>query len=302
MAALRTGSAYASTQGAGFNAGSLNQSNSMWMKPFASFGLQSERKGIAGYDADTYGIAIGADTRLNAKSVVGLSFSYADTDVDGKGAGRSRTDISSYQLTAYGDYTAKDWYIEALVGYAYNDMDSTRNITFANTTASGDTESDQYMLSINAGMPIQVESNSYFTPTVGLSYTHVANQDYTETGAGALNLRVNPEDIDIAKLHLGGRYHATIASKGGTFTPEVRAKVLYDLAGDDGSSTNTFTGGGAAFDVKGLDVVEFATAVGAGLAYTPSFDEGVNLSLNYDAEIKENFTGHSANFTLKYAF
>jgi outer membrane autotransporter protein len=302
MASLRTGNAYASTQGTGFNAGSGSQSNSMWMKPFASFGLQSERKGIAGYDADTYGIAIGADTRLNAHSVMGLSFSYADTDVDGKGAGRSRTDISSYQLTAYGDYTAKDWYVEALVGYAYNEIDSTRNITFANATASGDTASNQFMFSVNAGMPIQVESNSYFTPTTGLSFTHVTNESYTETGAGGLNLAVNAEDITIAKIHVGGRYHATIATSDGRFTPEVRAKLLYDLAGDDGSSTNTFTGGGAAFDVKGLDVVEFATAVGAGISYTPSFDEGMNLSVNYDAEIKENFTGHSANFILKYAF
>jgi outer membrane autotransporter protein len=302
MASLRTGNAYASTLGTGFNAGSGSQSNSMWMKPFVSFGLQSERKGIAGYDADTYGIAIGADTRLDAHSVMGLSFSYADTDVDGKGAGRSRTDISSYQITAYGDYTAKDWYVEALVGYAYNNIDSSRTITFANATASGETESNQFMFSVNAGMPIQVESNSYFTPTTGLSFTQVTNQDYTETGAGGLNLRVNAEDITIAKLHVGGRYHANITTNGGRFTPEVRAKLLYDLAGDDGSSSNTFTGGGAAFQVKGLDVVEFATAVGAGIAYTPSFDEGLNLSLNYDAEIKDNFTGHSGNFTLKYAF
>jgi outer membrane autotransporter protein len=302
MASLRNGNAYASTHGAGFNAGSTSQNSSMWMKPFASFGDQTERKSIAGYDSDTYGIALGADTRLNAHTVIGLSFSYADTDVDGKGAGRSHSDISSYQLTAYADYTEKDWYVEGLVGYAYNDMDTSRDITVTNVKAKGETESDQFMVGLTAGMPTQINPGTYFTPTLGLNITHVVNQDYTETGAGVLNLRVNPEDITIAKVHLGGRLHTSVKNSEGTFTPEVRAKLLYDMAGDDGSSSNTFTGGGAAFAVDGLDVVEFATSVGAGIGYTPEFDTGMNLSVNYDAELKENFTGHSANFTLKYAF
>jgi outer membrane autotransporter protein len=302
MASLRTGNAYASTHGAGFNAGGGAESNNIWMKPYASFGDQGTRKGVSGYDADTYGLALGADTRLNAHSIVGLSFSYADTDIDGKGAGRSHSDISSYQKTAYADYTAKDWYVEGLVGYAYNDVDTSRNLTVTNSKATGDTESGQYMLNINAGMPMTIGSGAYFTPTVGLNLTHVDNSDYTETGAGVLNLRVSPEDITIAKASLGGRLHTTVKNKDGTFTPEVRARILYDMAGDDGSSSNTFTGGGAAFSVKGLDVVEFSTNIGAGLAYTPSFDEGMSLSINYDAELKENFTGHSANFTMNYAF
>jgi outer membrane autotransporter protein len=302
MASLRTGNAYASTHGAGFNAGSTSLSSSMWMKPFASFGDQGERKGIAGYDSDTYGIAIGADTRLNAHSILGMSFSYADTDVDGKGASRSRSKIDSYQITAYADYTEKDWYVEGLVGYAYNDLDTTRDITATAAKAKGATESSQFMVNVNAGMPTQVSPGTYFTPSVGLNITHVVNKSYTETGAGALNLAINPEDITIAKASLGGRLHTSVTNSEGTFTPEVRARLLYDMAGDDGSSSNTFTGGGAAFSVKGLDVVEFATSVGAGLAYTPTFDTGMNLSVNYDAEIKENFTGHSANFTLKYAF
>jgi outer membrane autotransporter protein len=274
----------------------------MWMKPFASFGDQGVRKGIPGYDSDTYGIAVGADTRINAHSVVGLSFSYADTDVDGKGAGRSRTDISSYQITAYADYTEKDWYVEGLVGYAYNDMDSSRTITATSATAKGATDSNQFMVNLSAGMPQQIEPGTFFTPSVGLNFTHVTNNNYTETGAGVLNLTVNPEDITIAKVSLGGRLHTSVKSPDGTLTPELRARVLYDMAGDDGSSTNTFTGGGAAFSVKGLDVVEFSTSVGAGVAYTPSFDAGMSLSVNYDAELKDTFTGHAANFTLKYAF
>ena len=273
----------------------------MWMKPFASFGDQGTRKGIAGYDADTYGLAIGADTRVNAHSIVGVSFSYADTDVDGKGAGRSHSDISSYQITAYADYTESDWYVEGLFGYAYNDLDTTRDITATSAKAVGDTDSSQYMFGLSGGMPMKAGENSYFTPSAGLNITIVNNQAYTETGAGVLNLTVNPENITIAKMHVGGRYHATIEDGDGIFVPELRVKLLYDMAGDDGSSSNTFTGGGAAFQVEGLDVEEFSTSVGAGFAYTPNL-YGMSFSVNYDAELKEDFTGHSANFNLRYAF
>ena len=188
------------------------------------------------------------------------------------------------------------------MGYAYNDIDTTRDITLTSAKANGSTDSDQFMIGLNAGMPTQINPGVYFTPTVGLNITQVVNQDYTETGAGVLNLRINPEDITIAKVHLGGRLHTSVKNSEGTFTPEVRAKLLYDMAGDDGSSSNTFTGGGAAFSVKGLDVVEFSSSVGVGMAYTPAFDTGMNLSVNYDAELKDTFTGHAANFTLKYAF
>ena len=245
----------------------------MWMKPFASFGDQGLRKGIKGYEADTYALAIGGDKRLNAHSIAGLSFSYADTDIDGKGAGQAHSDIKSYQLTAYADYTEKDWYVEGLVGYAHNDMDTSRDITATNAKAKGDTKSGQYMVSVNAGMPMKVDeqelSGAYFTPTLGLNSIHVDIQDYTETGAGALNLRVSPEDITIAKASLGGRLHTNVKNSGGIFVPELRAKLLYDMAGDDGSSSNTFTGGGAAFNVDGQSVAQFATAVGVGFAFAP---------------------------------
>ncbi len=325
MAALRSGTAYASLQGTGFNAGSGQSNdayastfgtgfsagsgtttNSMWMKPFVSFGDQQKRKGIAGYEADTYGLAIGGDTKINENSIAGLSVSYAQTDVDGKGAGKSHSDIASYQVTAYGDYTRNDWYVEGLVGYAYNDLKTTRTISVTDTKAKGDTDSGQYMASLNAGMPMKIDGDSgaYFTPTIGVNITHVDNKEYTETGAGVLNLKINPEDITLAKASLGGRLHTSLDSSDGIFVPELRVKLLYDMAGDDGSSTNTFTGGGAAFQVDGLDVVEFSSSVGLGLAFSPNDKdmEGMSFSVNFDAEMKEDFMGQSGNFSFRYAF
>ena len=61
----------------------------MWGQVFGQTADQDMRDGINGYDADTFGIAVGLDTEnIGNDTVVGMAFSYADTDVssDSKGA------------------------------------------------------------------------------------------------------------------------------------------------------------------------------------------------------------------------
>ena len=144
MAALRTGTAYASSHVSGFAAGQDVLSQAVWMKPFVNFADQSRRKGIAGYETETYGAAIGGDVKIG-DSTIGASFSYATTDVDSKGDGNAQTDIESYQGTIYADYTTNEWYVEGLVGYARNEISGSRSISVNNLTASNDYASNQYL-------------------------------------------------------------------------------------------------------------------------------------------------------------
>jgi outer membrane autotransporter protein len=302
LASLRTGSQYASTLGSGFAGGSDANKFGVWMKPFVNFGDQNQRKGIAGYETDTYGMALGGDVKVG-RTTIGASFSYADTDIDSKGVDRARTDVSSYQGTFYADYTTDKWYVEGLFGYARNEIGTKRDITFSATSASADYGSNQYMFSIGGGMPIEVAKNHFFTPNASFQYTLVENETYTETGAGVLNLRVDQDEVNVAMGKFGVRYHThNEMNGGGTVTPEIRTALLYDFAGDDGQSTSTFNGGGAAFGVTGADVVELGYTVGLGLSYAPLDSQGLTLSANYDMNQKTDFIGHSGNFALRYEF
>ena len=301
MASLRSGPAYASTQGTGFAAGNEGMTNSVWMKPFANWGDQDQRKGIAGFENETFGMAIGGDFKVD-NSTYGMSISYANTDVDSKGAGDAQTDIDSYQVTFYGDYTTDEWYVEGLIGYARNEISTSRTIDFASSTAMADYGSNQYMINIGGGMPIEVEKDHYFTPNASFQYTYVDNETYTETGAGSLNLRVSQDEINVALGVLGVRYHTHQTINEGTLTPELRAGLTYDFAGDDGVSTNLFNGGGAAFENVGADVVEFGYRLGGGLGFKPLNVDGLEFTVNYDSWIKEDFIGHNANLQLRLSF
>ena len=46
-------------------------------------------------------LALGFDGITDNGSVVGLSFSMSNTDVDGKGTGNSKNDIDSYTASVY---------------------------------------------------------------------------------------------------------------------------------------------------------------------------------------------------------
>jgi outer membrane autotransporter protein len=301
MASLRTGTAFASAQSSGFAAGEDVLSRAVWMKPFANWGDQDERKGIAGFENETFGMAFGGDVKID-QSTVGLSFSYANTDVDSKGAGNAQNDIDSYQATIYADYTTSTWYVEGLVGFARNEITTSRTIDFANVNAKADYGSNQFMVNVGGGMPIEVEKDHFLTPEASFQYTRVENETYTETGAGSLNLRVAQDEINVALANVGARYHTNQETDSGTMTPEFRAGVTYDLAGDDGVSTNVFNGGGAAFKVTGADVVEFGYKLGAGLSFQPLATTGLTISANYDMWAKEDFVSHNANASLRFNF
>tara|TARA_Y100001934_G_scaffold256986_1_gene325577 strand:+ start:299 stop:5455 length:5157 start_codon:yes stop_codon:yes gene_type:complete len=303
MAALRTGKAFASAQASGFAGGNGNVDTAVWMKPFANWGDQDVRKGIAGFETETYGMAIGGDVKID-QSTVGASFSFSNTDVDSKGLDDAQNDIDSYQATIYADYTTDTYYIEGLIGFARNEIATSRTILLPgnNMTASATYDSNQYMVNIGAGMPIEVEKNHYITPSAQFQYTLVDNETYTESGAGALNLRVDQDQINVALGVLGMRYHTLNTGNNGTWTPELRAGITYDFAGDDGQSTSIFNGGGAAFQTTGADVVELGFRGGLGLSFTPAENHGLSVSANYDLWGKEDFVSHSANVSIRLDF
>ena len=305
LAALRTGVQYAGVEQdgfvTGFASGDHALSNAFWLKPFGNRAKQNDKGGVAGYSANTGGIALGIDAEATDGVRIGASFAYSSTDVTGKGAGRSKTDVKSYQWTAYADYTADDFYVEGMLGFAANSNKTSRQLTFGGLkrTAGASYDSTQYMASVGGGMPIQVKTGVFVTPAAGLSYTRVSADSYTETGAKNLNMKVAPDDVDVFLASAGVRAHTRIKQGNGAFVPSARAGLSYDLAGNKATATGSYTGGGAAFKVEGAKAEKLAGNLGLGLTY----ESGPwSLGANYDTQFKSGFTGHSASLEARIKF
>ena len=303
LASIREGGEYAGRERTGFATGNSGLNKGVWMRPFANVGDQDKRDGFEGYNSITGGLAGGFDAKVGDNSRIGVGVSYGRSWVDGDGVANNQSDIDSYQGMVYGDYTASRFYFEGMAGYAYNEVNTERSVTFGGLrrTAQGDYQADQYMGRIGAGIPITIASGHVFTPNIGYQYTRLNGESYTETGAGALNLRVNPDDTNIGLAMAGLRYNATFSTGIGSFKPELRAGMMYDTFGESGQSSSTFTGGGAAFATTGADNADFSGTGGAGLTYTAPSGV-ISIRADYDAEAKEDFVGHSGRLEGRWNF
>ena len=119
LSALRSGAEYAGAA-TGFATGDQGMNRSLWLKPFGSWAKQSDKGNAKGFSSKTRGLAGGFDVPVGDNMRGGLSVAWSNTDVTGKGAGNSSTDVDSYQVSLYGDYTAAKYYIEGQLGYGRN--------------------------------------------------------------------------------------------------------------------------------------------------------------------------------------
>lgn len=291
-------SALRSAANTGVSSGDAMAEGRVWLQPFAATVDQNARDGIDGYQADTYGVAVGADTdMLLDHTVLGVALSYGNTNADSDNANSTDSDIDSYQLQLYADHDLGNRaFVEGTLGYGRNDIDRTRfNVGgVPGTNANADYSSNQYVASASVGQtvaPVRSHPALEITPRAGVRYTHLDTDGFSETGAGGLNLSVDTQDKDALEFSVGTEVAYNIATHGGTLTPSAHVGYTYDVIGDDIQTASNFTGGGATFNTDGADPAQSTFNVGAGLTYYSN--DVIDLSLNYDAQIKEDYVGHA---------
>ncbi len=306
LAAVRTGRAYSNTGlvgRTGIAAGNGVPDDKFWVRGFGQSVEQDERNGVDGYSAQAYGLTLGYDMPVSVDTRLGLAFGYTDTEVDGDGEGRSVTEIDSYQLTLYADYTPGNYYMEGQVGYSYNDSATSSVINFGglDRTLAGEYETHQYSASFEAGYALPFSNTSRFVPYLGAQYYWVGGQTIELRGAGGLDQDVALNDVNTLLGALGARYEFELVSDIGTFSPTFHGGMLYDFIGDTSEASSRYVSGGAAYDIEGADVDQMSFNFGTGLTFIT--DDGLTeWSASYDAELKESYVSHTGIVKASFKF
>ena len=286
MASLRSGDAYV----AGMSAGASMSANSAFIQGFGSKAEQKNTSNGAvtnfGYDSETAGVAMGIDGITDSGSTVGLSLSHSSTDLDGKGAGKSKNSIDTYTASIYADKVTDAGYLEASLTYGISENDTSRTIITSglNRALSGKYDSEQISLKLGGGIPNEVGDGSTFvTPFGSITGTVISADQYTETSttaADALRLKIAQDDVTSAMLSVGLKAHR-VTDKG---TPMFSIAVNQELGDSTVDSTNTFMGGGTAFNTT-TNVEEMSATLGLG--YSVGSDT-TSLNIGYEAEADDN--------------
>ncbi len=278
----------------GMVAGQMGEGVGVWGKAFGQIANQDNRDGVSGYDADTFGVAVGIDSEnMIRDGLVGVSLSYANTDVESDNLTTTDTDVDSYQLSLYGSKALdQGMYVSGMLGYAWNDVDQTRNnvLGVAGNNANSDYDGNQYMAYAEFGKDYMMNGMT-LTPKVLANYVHSDFDGYTESGSTA-NVTAGSSDVDVFELGIGARAEWDFMdNSGNSIKPSLTAEYRYDVIGDEVQTTSTFTGGGAAFQTEGFDPAQSSFLVGTGVQYDIS--DHTTISADYGYQFKSDYDAHN---------
>ncbi|MBV6288667.1 autotransporter domain-containing protein [Pseudomonas aegrilactucae] len=246
----------------GLSSGEGLADTGVWLQALSSDADQDRRNGIDGYDANTNGIAVGADGKLDANTTVGLAYSNLTSDV--KTDRGNKTDVSGHALTLYGNWTHDNFFVDTSLMYGWNDNESKRYI--AGSRAKADYDSEIFGVNALAGYTFQLDRQVVLEPQIGARYANVSIDSYREKGSSAA-LNVGSQRYEIGEMGLGARLAGAFDVGVGSLEPEAKLMAWHDFIGDKAGTTSTFVLGGTPFTTKGATPARDSYELGLGATY-----------------------------------
>ncbi|MCQ2997573.1 autotransporter domain-containing protein [Pseudomonas syringae] len=246
----------------GLSSGDVLANQGVWLQALSSDANQDSRHGIDGYDANSNGIAVGADGKLNADTTVGLAYSYLTSDV--KSDLGNKTDVTGHAVTLYGNWAHDNFFVDTSLMYGWNDNESKRYI--AGTRAKADYDSEIFGVNALAGYTFQLDKQWVVEPQVGARYANVSIDSYREKGSSAA-LNVGSQRYEIGEMGLGARLAAAFDVGVGSLEPEAKLMAWHDFIGDKAGTTSTFVLGGTPFTTTGATPARDSYELGLGANY-----------------------------------
>ncbi|MEE1920363.1 autotransporter domain-containing protein [Pseudomonas sp. 148P] len=287
-----TGSRTSSLRGA--SSGEAFKEAGVWVQSLYSDATQDLRDGVAGYNAYSRGIAVGADGKLTDQLTLGLAYSFINTDVNGKSG--NKTEVDSHAFTLYGGYELGNWFVDGSLTYGVNDNDSKREI--ASTQAKASYDSDLLGLNLVGGYTWKINPQVLVEPRLAARYSLVAIDGYREKGSSAA-LKVEDQRYEAIELGAGVRVTGSFNLGAGTLEPQVKLMAYHDFAADQASSTSTFLLGNTPFVTTGAKAVRNSYEAGIGTDYKLG---AVTLGVNYDYVGKSGFDADVFSAKVRYDF
>lgn len=271
-----------------------------WVKPFGSRADQDNRGGVAGYRADTYGLAAGVDGALSDALRIGAAVAYAQSNIGSKSTvAAQKADVDVFQLIGYGSYALNErTEINFQVDVGRNDNKGRRVMAFNNAVAQSDYTSHTAHVGVGIGRNYTLAAHTTVTPSVRIDYTWIRDKAYTETGAGLLNLDVNDRSTAALVLGAGGKLAHRMSEQ---LALTANLGIGYDTINERAAITAAFASApGAAFVTYGIDPSPWTANGGIGAVYQTL--SGMEVTARYDAEHRTGFLIQTASLKARWAF
>lgn len=269
---------------------SVFKRGAMWVQGLFNKSKLDDTSKAKGFDADSTGIAMGAEKYINDDVKAGIGYAYTNTDIDGF---MRDTDVDTHTAMVYGEYKPSNWYVNGIATYSWSDYSEKKNV--AGNQVKADYDVDTSGLQAMTGYDMQVKGFN-LTPEAGLRYVHISQDNYKDSA----DQKVSANDADILTGVIGAKASKDFALENGmNLRPEARLAMTYDLMNDDNNSVVTLANG-SAYQVNGEALDRFGIEFGAGL--TADVNDNVERSVGYEGKFREDYQDHTGLFNAKYKF
>lgn len=280
-----------STGGEGMASGdNIFKRGAMWVQGLFNKSKLDDTSKAKGFDADSNGIAFGAEKFVTDDTKVGIGYAYTNTDIDGF---MRDTDVDTHTAILYGEYKPSNWYVNGIATYGWSDYEESKSVAGVGVKADYDVET--FGLQAMTGYDMNVNGLG-ITPEAGLRYVHIKQDAYKDSA----DQRISANDSDILTGVIGAKVSKNFElSNGMNIKPEARIAATYDLFNDDVNSVVTLANG-SAYAVDGEALDRFGMEFGAGV--TAEVNDKVELSLGYEGKFREDYQDHTGLINAKYKF
>ena len=213
-----------STGAQGMSSGdNIFKRGAMWVQGMFNKSKLDDTSKAKGFDADSSGIAFGAEKFVNDDTKVGIGYAYTNTDIDGF---MRSTDVDTHTAILYGEYKPSNWYVNGIATYGWSDYEENKSVAGVGVKADYDVET--FGLQAITGYDMQVKGFG-LTPEVGLRYVHIKQDAYKDSA----DQKVSSNDSDILTGVIGAKVSKNFElSNGMNIKPEARVAATYDLFND----------------------------------------------------------------------
>jgi uncharacterized protein YhjY with autotransporter beta-barrel domain len=224
----------------------------------------------------------GVSFRMSSHLAAGVLFDYNHTNAKTDSSG-SRTTVDSYSPGLFATYFDHGFYVNGLASFGYNNYSNTRNIGFLGQTATSSPSGQQYVGDLDLGYDFHPAKDWVVGPTLGLTYTHLDIDSFSESGSLA-DLDVQSQSADSLRSRLGG--HVVYQTNTGDvlLQPNITAMWQHEYLDNSSGITSSFNDfGTGSFTTQTAAPSRDSALIGVGL--TATLNNSMALYFNYLVDV-----------------
>ncbi|USQ95221.1 autotransporter domain-containing protein [Caulobacter sp. RL271] len=228
---------------AGRRTGDQDVATAVWGKPIGAYAETDSDGNAAGAVQRIGGLMFGADRAFAGNAFAGASVGYLRNKTESK-SGLGQGVAESYQASLYGGLGLGRAVVEASVGYAYTEFDTSREVVVGalRQVAQGDAHGHDLTAEVAASRRFVMGPSAWIEPRAGVSVDRLSRKGFTETGAAILGLRVDAADMTAARSAIGVRFGARTEKGAWVVQPTASLGWAHDFADITAVSDNVLNG------------------------------------------------------------